>query len=1418
MKIHPFNLRQRFISHKYRTKQYESVIAMTKRGLVRNPSNLFLLELLARANTSLRNWTEGARLYKKVYEIDPEYLDCATQLARCAIYIKDWESIELVTEDSRNIMFQEEIVIALNKKISSLNPKELIEVTGHPSVIEILPDDCLLQWVNIPIEIRPKSYLSIDRICLDKLIGGRYLFFVLDLLSQRSKCEARNTLEYFCANHPIEHIAEWLSPGLEVIGSTRNSIMEWFLDLIDLSQLNLNTLKAICVTEALPPILEEIVRQFMNNCPPSKFEEAIRVIGRKSDPRKYISDEVLNRLILQGADLSNTDSELHTWMLEHILRIQNYSLLEEIFSNKPKGLLKLTLKCISNLANQKNDTRLVELLDLIVKTEFMMTNSSLRQVIAKLLVEIAEPEIAHAFALDCIALEPQDAVCGLWALKAAIEYGCSKMILETADIVLNMRSRSSNIDYASIAIAAIRHKKFEYAENILKENRLSMDLKGQRARIGLQFFEMENYSRALREVENTPTRFRHDHTIILYHALTLAKLKKYKQALEVIQNSITHPVEKRVAVHLVEKMQNNVSKSKIALNEAMDHVGAARLPKRWMDNHMHFEHLLFELESVEIPEEQTDLVTVIMTTHKWNKYLPVAVNSVLNQSYRNIELIIVDDCSPDEDVKKYDIEFKDSRIKRIRMEENLGTYACRNMGLENTQGKFVTFSDSDDWMHPQKIEYSINILKAQELDLVMNRFIRVSENGDIWFNGNKLTQFSLVGMMIRMTSLKKAQLRFDGRARFGADSEFLERAEIIFGRNRIKRTNFIEFIALHHKDSLTGGGPNSIDWTGPGDVRQRYANGYRKNLQKLELGLVSPNDKLFPPPSNENIIANPSHLHQRIRNILGAVPTNYDQKIHLAKKIQTDEHIYAFMATYPGGFEKVGSAVKTMLNQTQRITKLVLHVNGNIIPPGLPKDSRLEVITSSVDYADNGKFKHMANHTGYLLTVDDDICYPKDYVEKMLQHIEHYDRKALIGVHGAILPIGPPLTRWSFYREMRRTHVFGKQHSSYGYANVIGTGTMAFHSDLGIPNFEQMDTKRMVDLHVAKWAQCSQIPMVVCPRNEGWLSEFESNGEERIWQTANVNSELQREMISTLAKIDKWTILSNQVCKLENGPLQVHENWKSRELPPDMKLKPLKKWDRLPESPKVTIYVPAYNVQTYIEECIDSALAQTYSNFEISIHDDGSTDDTLKILKSRYGKIPHVHISTFKNQGISAATNQAILNGNGELILQLDSDDIIEPNTVEILVSEIKKGHVCVYGNFRRINPDGSVLDDGWEEPVFDRNRLMKDMIVHPPRLFRRDVWEFVGKHDTKLSNAEDFDLFLRMSEVGTFSHIRKTLYSYRILESSSSRAHSEKMTLNTYTVIGSSLKRQGLEEYEIVVPNPKFPRRVSFVRTCFVN
>ena len=138
--------------------------------------------------------------------------------------------------------------------------------------------------------------------------------------------------------------------------------------------------------------------------------------------------------------------------------------------------------------------------------------------------------------------------------------------------------------------------------------------------------------------------------------------------------------------------------------------------------------------------------------------------------------------------------------------------------------------------------------------------------------------------------------------------------------------------------------------------------------------------------------------------------------------------ITVFMATYPGGFDNVADAVRSLLQQSLAINKLVLHVNGTRRPPRLPKDPRLVVRLSETNHADNGKFVHMRGTEGYILTADDDIDYPHDYVERMVHEVEAHQRKAMVGVHGAALPYGPPFTRWSQYANMRRSHVFALEH------------------------------------------------------------------------------------------------------------------------------------------------------------------------------------------------------------------------------------------------------------------------------------------------------------------------------------------------------------------------------------------------------
>ena len=101
-------------------------------------------------------------------------------------------------------------------------------------------------------------------------------------------------------------------------------------------------------------------------------------------------------------------------------------------------------------------------------------------------------------------------------------------------------------------------------------------------------------------------------------------------------------------------------------------------------------------------------------------------------------------------------------------------------------------------------------------------------------------------------------------------------------------------------------------------------------------------------------------------------------------------------------------------------------------------------------------------------------------------------------------------------------------------------------------------------------------------------------------------------------------------------------------------------------------------------------------------------------------------------------------------------------------------------------------------------------MIIHHPRLFRRDAWELVGGHNEDLRNAEDYDFFLKLSEVGNIVHLRETLYSYRILEGSASNFSSEVLTKNTHYVQNKMIERNQLR-YELVIPNQNQPRNVLY-------
>ena len=105
----------------------------------------------------------------------------------------------------------------------------------------------------------------------------------------------------------------------------------------------------------------------------------------------------------------------------------------------------------------------------------------------------------------------------------------------------------------------------------------------------------------------------------------------------------------------------------------------------------------------------------------------------------------------------------------------------------------------------------------------------------------------------------------------------------------------------------------------------------------------------------------------------------------------------------------------------------------------------------------------------------------------------------------------------------------------------------------------------------------------------------------------------------------------------------------------------------------ISIIVPVYNVEKYLEQCLESLLNQTYKNIEIIVVNDGSTDQSLDILNKYSFKDNRIKLYSQKNQGISAARNTALEHINGKYIMFVDSDDWIEINTCETALHELKK-------------------------------------------------------------------------------------------------------------------------------------------------
>lgn len=230
--------------------------------------------------------------------------------------------------------------------------------------------------------------------------------------------------------------------------------------------------------------------------------------------------------------------------------------------------------------------------------------------------------------------------------------------------------------------------------------------------------------------------------------------------------------------------------------------------------------------------------------------------------------------------------------------------------------------------------------------------------------------------------------------------------------------------------------------------------------------------------------------------------------------------------------------------------------------------------------------------------------------------------------------------------------------------------------------------------------------------------------------------------------------------------------------------------------PKVTVVIPAHDQAQYIGRAIQSVLSQTFTDFEVIVVDDGSTDNTSSVVHAF--EDPRLQYVFQKNQGLSSARNTGINLGRGELLSFLDSDDEFLPNKLETLLQELSEHETAglIAGQAIPVNERGERVGAIFDRPFPDPVELL--LLGNPIHvgsvLVSREWQDKVGLFDEGLNSYEDWDMWLRLAHAGCpMLWVDRPVSLYRFHLAQMTR-EGDTMTRASFAVLNKFFLREGLD------------------------
>jgi len=809
-------------------------------------------------------------------------------------------------------------------------------------------------------------------------------------------------------------------------------------------------------------------------------------------------------------------------------------------------------------------------------------------------------------------------------------------------------------------------------------------------------------------------------------------------------------------------------------------------------------------------KKQMPKVSILIPTFNRANYLRMAIDSALNQTYPNIEILVLDDCSADETIKLSKAYSDIEHITFVRNEENIGFIENWNKAVSLSSGEYIKIIGDDDILESNCVAEQVKILNEHpDVGVVScNPFI-IDENNNIKSdnstyrlfnkdtkeNGKKFIKNYLLGkkpvgwptaILFRRDDIDKAG-DFDTAAGCAADIDMWCRI--------LKRKNFyyldqvlaycrqwsgnlsakLEANQLGHKDLLYFYFKTVpyIEHRLDEATRQRISSVLIKRILSFHTRATAENKKI---------------IEHDINLITERFQGSQKQKKEQAKKD------YIALIFSKDRAMQLQATIESFLLHCQdedSIDLVVLYKTSNELHGG--QYTELKKRFSGIDFVEESKFREQVLSTiekcNYILFLVDDNIFVKPFSVRDIATALQREKDAV----GFSLRLGRN-TNYCYPLGLRQEMPeFGEVSTGilkyywpdaeydFGYPLEVSSSVYRCQDMLQLLNRKEFVNPNTLESLMNQNKNLYNSLPYLLTYEESVTFANPVNIVQNVYENKHgtINNYTSEDLADCFSQgmavdVEQYIGLTPNAAHQEEELYFIGPSISSTAKAEDVvEISGMKTIEQYPDSkPKFSIIMANYNNEKYIAEAIESILNQTFREWELIIVEDGSTDNSLEIIK-RYLDDKRIRLTQHKkNMGYIAALKTGVANVQSKYFGILDSDDCLTKLAVETMYLHHVKHPDCglIYSQFVYCHEDLTPRQIGYCNKIpADKTNLQVNVVSHFKTFKMRDYLRTPG-YDEDILYAEDKDISYKMEEVTELKFVDQCLYLARELPNSQSR------------------------------------------------